>query len=172
MWACCDLANYVICSKMGQCDLTPNKTFNVPIKLPPMYFQEPPNEAVGFLPNTKIYIPYDMFSLITTLGPAKKLTNALKPTTSGSQSTIKTNADKRPASDHLTIDQHSLVSGISHYFSRSLYLLHMFSTYFSFFFCLSLKENASLFDSVTDDTSNPNPNPKRTRTNAMRAGNT
>ncbi|TMW43650.1 hypothetical protein DOY81_011270 [Sarcophaga bullata] len=139
MWACCDLANYVICSKMGQCDLTPNKTFNIPIKLPPMYFQEPPNDAVGFLPNTKIYIPYDMFSLITTLGPAKKLTNALKPTTSGSQSTIKTNADKRPASDHLTIDQHSL-------------------------------ENASLFDSVTDDTSDPNP--KRTRTNAMRAGKT
>lgn len=107
MWACCDLANYIICSKMGQCDLTPNKTFNVPITLPPLYFQEPPPEADGF-PNTEIYIPFDTYSLITTLGTNKK-TNALKPTTSGGQTTIKT-AEKRPASDHLTsIDQNSLV---------------------------------------------------------------
>lgn len=108
MWACCDLANFIICSKIGQCDLTPNKTFNVPIKLPPLYFQEPPPKTEGF-PNTKIYIPFDVYSLITTLGPIKKTTNALKPTTSG-QSTIKLSAEKRPASEHLTsIDQNSLV---------------------------------------------------------------
>lgn len=116
MWACCDLANYIICSKMGQCDLTPNKTFNVPIKLPPLYYQKPPLDIEGFLPNTAIYIPYDMYSLIGTLGPAKK-TNALKPTTSSSgPSTIKSNAEKRPASEHLTsIDQNSLVSILKGY---------------------------------------------------------
>lgn len=93
---------------MGQCDLTPNNTFNVPITLPPLYFQEPPPDAEGF-PNTKIYIPFDTYSIITTLGTNKKITNALKPTTSG-QSTIKS-AEKRPASDHLSsIDQNSLVS--------------------------------------------------------------
>lgn len=98
---------------MGQCDLTPNKTFNVPITLPPLYFQEPPPDAAGF-PNTNIYIPFDTYSIITTLGTNKKVTNALKPTTSGGQSSIIKSAEKRPASDHLSsIDQNSLVSGNS-----------------------------------------------------------
>uniref|UniRef100_A0A1I8NDQ3 Uncharacterized protein n=1 Tax=Musca domestica TaxID=7370 RepID=A0A1I8NDQ3_MUSDO len=138
LWACCDLANYIICSKMGQCDLTPNKTFNVPITLPPLYFQEPPPDAAGF-PNTNIYIPFDTYSIITTLGTNKKVTNALKPTTSGGQSSIIKSAEKRPASDHLSsIDQNSL-------------------------------ENASLFEAMKDETSEPVT--KKVR-GVMRAGKT
>lgn len=116
MWACCDLANYIICSKIGQCDLTPNKTFDVPLKLPPLYYQHPPPGTEGF-PNTKTYIPFDMYNLVQTLS-IKKNTNALKPTTSGQGNSVKTvAAEKRAALDHLSsIDQNSLVSSLKKIF--------------------------------------------------------
>uniref|UniRef100_A0A1B0AGA6 Uncharacterized protein n=1 Tax=Glossina pallidipes TaxID=7398 RepID=A0A1B0AGA6_GLOPL len=105
MWAACDLANYIICSKMGSCDLLPNKRFLASIQLPSMYFKPPPPNAEGF-PNTKIYIPYDTYSLITTtLTTTKKISVALKPTGSGCND--QRAGEKRPSSnDHYpTINQ-------------------------------------------------------------------
>ena len=66
MWAACDLAMYIINSKIGICD---NDTFSAQIELPAMYYKPPPNENFQ---NTAVYIPSDMYAIAAPLLPSNK----------------------------------------------------------------------------------------------------
>uniref|UniRef100_A0A0A1XF21 Sister chromatid cohesion protein PDS5 homolog B-B n=2 Tax=Zeugodacus cucurbitae TaxID=28588 RepID=A0A0A1XF21_ZEUCU len=113
MWAACDLALYIINSKIGD-GSTSSNSFPVQIHLPEMYYK--PMDKPGN--NTKVYIPLDTYTLASSpISAASKLTSSTtvsapvvkKLTTSAAGSanlTLRLVGEKRTA-DHLPSNENS-----------------------------------------------------------------
>lgn len=113
MWAACDLALYIINSKIGDSSTSSN-SFPVTIHLPEMYYKpldKPDN-------HTKVYIPLDTYTLASgPISAASKITSSTavsapvvkKVNTSAASSanlTLRLVGDKRTA-DHLPSNENS-----------------------------------------------------------------
>ncbi|XP_067627164.1 sister chromatid cohesion protein PDS5 homolog B isoform X2 [Eurosta solidaginis] len=100
MYALCDLAFYIINSKIGD-GSTSSNSFSVQIQLPEMYYK--PSGKSGN--NTKVYIPLDTYTLAST--PISTVAKKIASTAASSTSlTMRLVGEKRPA-DHLPSNENS-----------------------------------------------------------------
>lgn len=139
MWAACDLAHYIIYTKMGvnASEMAVNNSvFAVPIQLPSLYYKTVPPNTKGF-PNTEIYLPEDTYQHHHSAAMAMPMTtlnmlhsNALKATTSSTAVT-----GKRSSNDVLissTIHQQTHSTSMVSLFIIYLKLCSMLLFWFGF----------------------------------------
>ncbi|XP_022228919.2 sister chromatid cohesion protein PDS5 homolog B [Drosophila obscura] len=93
MWALCDLAMYIIDSKMGHISESNSNTFSMPLALPEMYYKQP---AAANFQNNEVYIPLDVYTLGAKVN---------KATTTAMATSRAVAAPKRPAEPSLSDDE-------------------------------------------------------------------